>query len=266
MQRRRDRPSSRPPSERCHRRSRRTVRCHRRRSAASTRRFAGRTGGHRRSASVGAARGGATRRVARWSDLAVRPRMARFGPGYALARLIATPLYRLLWRVRVEGGEQLPRRGPAILAANHVSFFDSVVLIMTVRRTLSFVGKVEYLDSWKTRRLLPAFGMIPVDRSDGRRAVASLKIASAVLRAAEDVRHLPGRHPLSRRRPAHRPHRRGLPLDGHGRTDPAYGHRRDGPHPPPGTRVPRRSAGSRFGSATRSTQRTMPAAAATVDG
>ena len=55
--------------------------------------------------------------------------------------------------------------------------------MMTVRRTLSFVGKVEYLDSWKTRRLLPAFGMIPVDRSDGRRAVAALKIAAGVLRA-----------------------------------------------------------------------------------
>jgi 1-acyl-sn-glycerol-3-phosphate acyltransferase len=109
--------------------------------------------------------------------------MERFGPAYVLARLIVTPLYRLLWHVRVEGGEQLPRRGPAILAANHVSFFDSVVLIMTVRRTLSFVGKVEYLDSWKTRRLLPALGMIPVDRSDGRRAVAALQIAAGVLRA-----------------------------------------------------------------------------------
>ena len=109
--------------------------------------------------------------------------IGRFGPGYAMARLIATPLYRMLWRVRVEGGERLPRRGPAILAANHVSFFDSVVLIMTVRRTLSFVGKVEYLDSWKTRRLLPAMGMIPVDRSDGRRAIAALKIAAGVLQA-----------------------------------------------------------------------------------
>ena len=82
----------------------------------------------------------------------VRPfPIGRFGPGYAMARLIATPLYRVLWRVRVEGGERLPSLGPAILAANHVSFFDSVVLIMTVRRTLSFVGKVEYLDSWTTR-------------------------------------------------------------------------------------------------------------------
>jgi 1-acyl-sn-glycerol-3-phosphate acyltransferase len=34
----------------------------------------------------------------------------------------------MLWRVRVEGGERLPRQGPAILAANHVSFFGSVGL------------------------------------------------------------------------------------------------------------------------------------------
>ena len=109
----------------------------------------------------------------------------RFGPGYALARLFVTPLYRVLWRVHVEGGEQLPRNGPAIIAANHVSFFDSVVLIMAVRRTMSFVGKVEYLDSWKTRRLLPALGMIPVDRSDGRRAVVALKLAAGILGAGE---------------------------------------------------------------------------------
>ena len=109
----------------------------------------------------------------------------RFGLGYALARLIVTPLYRMLWRVRVEGGERLPRRGPAIVAANHVSFFDSVVLIMSMRRTLSFVGKAEYLDSWKTRRVLPALGMIPVDRSDGRRALVALKTATGLLRAGK---------------------------------------------------------------------------------
>ena len=61
---------------------------------------------------------------------ATTPPRARFGPGYAMARLIVTPLYRVLWSVHVEGGEQLPRRGSAILAANHISFFDSVVLVM----------------------------------------------------------------------------------------------------------------------------------------
>ena len=122
--------------------------------------------------------------VGRWPTLRrTSTPCGRFGPGYAMARLIVTPFFRLLWRVHVEGDEQLPRRGPAILAANHVSFFDSVVLVMAVRRTLSFVGKVEYLDSWKTRRLLPALGMIPVDRSDGRRAMVALKTAAGILRA-----------------------------------------------------------------------------------
>ena len=72
-----------------------------------------------------------------------------------------------------------------IIAANHVSFFDSVVLIMAMRRTLSFVGKVEYLDSWKTRRLLPSLGMIAVDRGDGRRAMVGLQIAAGILRAGK---------------------------------------------------------------------------------
>ena len=107
----------------------------------------------------------------------------QFGPGYALARLLVTPLYHVLWRVRVEGAEHLPRRGAAIIAANHLSFFDSVVLIMASRRTLSFVGKAEYLESWKTRRLLPALGMIPVDRTGGRRAFLALKLATKILRA-----------------------------------------------------------------------------------
>jgi 1-acyl-sn-glycerol-3-phosphate acyltransferase len=107
----------------------------------------------------------------------------QFGPGYALVRLLVTPLYHVLWRVHVEGGEHLPRRGAAIIAANHLSFFDSVVLIMATRRTLSFVGKAEYLDSWKTRRLLPALGMIPVDRTDGRRALLALNLATRILRA-----------------------------------------------------------------------------------
>ncbi len=194
------------------------------------------------------------------------PATGRFGPGYALARLIVTPLYRMLWRVRVEGGERLPRRGPAILAANHVSFFDSVVLIMTVRRTLSFVGKVEYLDSWKTRRLLPALGMIPVDRSDGRRAMAALKIAAGVLRAGslfaiypEGTRSPDGDLHAGHTGAAYLSMATGVPIVPTGivGTDRIQ---------PPGAESRARSDRSPFGSAPRSTRRSTPGAAATVDG
>jgi 1-acyl-sn-glycerol-3-phosphate acyltransferase len=77
---------------------------------------------------------------------------------HRVVKAVATPVYRGCWRMRVEGRSNVPSEGGVIVAANHVSFFDSVVLIMAVRRTLSFVGKVEYLDSWKTRRLLRRSG------------------------------------------------------------------------------------------------------------
>ena len=57
--------------------------------------------------------------------------------------------------------------GGAILCPNHVSFLDSAFLMMTVPRRISFVGKAEYMDSWKTKYLFPAMGMIPIDRSGG---------------------------------------------------------------------------------------------------
>ena len=77
----------------------------------------------------------------------------------------------------------MPASGPAIIAANHLSFFDSVALLMAVRRPISFVGKSEYMHSWKTRHLLPAMGMIPVDRTSGFQALDALEVAAGVLRA-----------------------------------------------------------------------------------
>ena len=59
-----------------------------------------------------------------------------------------------LWRFDLQGFDQLPETGPAILCSNHVSFLDSAFLIIQAPRNISFVGKSEYLDSWKTRRTL----------------------------------------------------------------------------------------------------------------
>jgi 1-acyl-sn-glycerol-3-phosphate acyltransferase len=117
------------------------------------------------------------------ADEAVTAGAGRFRPGWlaGAARVAAGPLYRLLWPIRIDGLEHVPERGPAIIAANHISFFDSVALIMAVRRPLSFVGKSEYLDNWRTRFLLPALGMIPVNRTSARQALGALQLAAGVL-------------------------------------------------------------------------------------
>lgn len=100
-------------------------------------------------------------------------------------RSVARPVATRLWTIEREGYDRLPHEGPAILCPNHVSFLDSAFLMLTVPRNVSFVGKAEYLDSWKTRHLFPAMGMIPIDRSGGDKSQAALDAAEAVLRRGE---------------------------------------------------------------------------------
>jgi 1-acyl-sn-glycerol-3-phosphate acyltransferase len=99
--------------------------------------------------------------------------------------MIATPLARLLWRIKTDGYEKLPERGGAILCPNHISFLDSAFLLLTLPRRISFVGKAEYLHSWKTKYLFPAMGMIPIDRSGGKASSSALAAAGDVLGRGE---------------------------------------------------------------------------------
>ena len=99
----------------------------------------------------------------------------------AFRTLLRAPVRRL-WPWALSGYEAVPENGPAVLCANHLSFFDSVLMIMTIDRPIYFIGKADYLDSWRTRRLFPAMGMIPIDRDSGTRAMVALDAAADVLR------------------------------------------------------------------------------------
>jgi 1-acyl-sn-glycerol-3-phosphate acyltransferase len=100
-------------------------------------------------------------------------------------RSIAGPVTRRLWDIERVGYERLPADGPAILCPNHISFLDSAFLMVTVPRNISFVGKAEYMDDWKTKYVFPALGMIPIDRSGGSKSQAALEAAEAVLSRGE---------------------------------------------------------------------------------
>jgi 1-acyl-sn-glycerol-3-phosphate acyltransferase len=104
-----------------------------------------------------------------------------------LARIVLRAPVRRLWPLELSGFERVPSTGPAILCPNHLSFFDSVFMMLTLERPVYFIGKAEYLSSWKTRRLFPAMGMIPIDRDSGARAMVALDAAAAVLGAGSLV-------------------------------------------------------------------------------
>jgi len=123
----------------------------------------------------------------------------------ARARRVVRPIANALWKFELVGFDRLPTSGPAILCANHISFLDSAFLMIQVPRNISFVGKSEYMDSWKTRYLFPALGMIPIDRSGGEKSQEALQAAESVLRRVSrqdrsgPTRPLGGLSDLSRR-------------------------------------------------------------------
>ncbi len=88
------------------------------------------------------------------------------GTAYELVRVFTAPARRGLIRLRVDGTEHLPAEGPAILVANHVSFFDSILLMFSLPRPVAFIGKAEYTDNPITNWLFCGAGMIPVRRQD----------------------------------------------------------------------------------------------------
>lgn len=108
------------------------------------------------------------------------------GRWYWATRAASLPLRKFWLDIRLEDEANVPRRGGVILAANHLSFLDSLLLMYSLPRRVSFLGKAEYLAAWPTRKLFPAAGMIPVDRS-GRGVVKSLAWASKRLELGEIV-------------------------------------------------------------------------------
>jgi len=112
------------------------------------------------------------------------------GPLYPLSRMTVAPLLRAVWRPQVEGRANVPKTGGVLIASNHLSFIDSVVIPMVAPRKVVFLAKAEYftgkgVKGIASRTWFNAMGMIPVEREDSRAAVNSLDQALRVLREGE---------------------------------------------------------------------------------
>jgi 1-acyl-sn-glycerol-3-phosphate acyltransferase len=63
--------------------------------------------------------------------------------GYRIAEKVVKPLMRAWFLIRLEGHQHVPEQGPVILAANHRSNMDPVLLASAVRRPVAFMAKAE---------------------------------------------------------------------------------------------------------------------------
>ena len=90
-----------------------------------------------------------------------------------LKYVVLGPILKLLFRPWVEGEENLPLEGPAILASNHLSFSDSFFLPLSVPRRITFLAKADYftgrgVKGFLTKGFFKGVGQVPIDRSTNR--------------------------------------------------------------------------------------------------
>ena len=82
---------------------------------------------------------------------------------------LAYAFARLFFRLRIEGADQVPLRGGAILASNHVSYVDPILIGVAAFRELFYVTKRESFEVPGLGWLLRNLNAIPIDRSRGDR-------------------------------------------------------------------------------------------------
>lgn len=89
-------------------------------------------------------------------------------------------------RVTVIGTEHIPA-GPVIFMSNHQSNFDILALLAAMPRQLYMIAKKELFDIPVFGASMRRGGYIPLDRSDGRRALKSMDNAAAIIRSGKSV-------------------------------------------------------------------------------
>jgi 1-acyl-sn-glycerol-3-phosphate acyltransferase len=109
---------------------------------------------------------------------------------WVLKVIFLGPIIRLLFRPKIIGKKNIPRRGAAIIASNHQSFSDSIFLPLAVPRKITFLAKSEYftgrgIKGFFTKMFFAGVGQVPIDRSGGRASEAAVFTAVQILNSGK---------------------------------------------------------------------------------
>lgn len=110
---------------------------------------------------------------------------------YSLLRhVLLGPAVSRVFRPVIEGEHNVPRHGPGILAANHLSFADWLFMPLATERRITFVAKSDYftgggVKGWAQRHFFAGTGQVPIDRAGGAASRGALDAGLKVLARGE---------------------------------------------------------------------------------
>lgn len=104
---------------------------------------------------------------------------------YAFGRGLLRPFFFPIYRIRVEGRENIPAQGSLLLCSNHVSMKDPIVLGIVQKRRIYYMAKEELFRTKFMNGLMRGLGAFPVTRGSG--GDDALRDAYALLEREEIV-------------------------------------------------------------------------------
>jgi len=110
---------------------------------------------------------------------------ARPGVVFTIGRAVLRPLLRLRFRPLISGREHIPAEGPVLLASNHLSSLDTIIIPSFSSRKVQFLAKASLFDSRIGGWFMRQIGAIPVLREAGSAAQAALDAGRTVLASGQ---------------------------------------------------------------------------------
>jgi len=109
----------------------------------------------------------------RWAKKDEKNYAKRYANEYHLLRalfqwfavfILSYPLFKIVYNVKREGMENIPKGGKQIYAGNHVSMFDPLLVSFAVRKPIVYMAKKELFDDKKLGWMIKRLGAFLVDR------------------------------------------------------------------------------------------------------
>ncbi|MBB4915993.1 lysophospholipid acyltransferase family protein [Streptosporangium saharense] len=105
---------------------------------------------------------------------------------YWVVKAILWPFLHFVFRPWAEGVDNVPRKGPVILAGNHLSFADHFFGALFLPRKVISLGKSDYftgrgIKGALSRAFFSGVGTVPIDRSGGKASEAALRTGKRIL-------------------------------------------------------------------------------------
>ncbi|MBN2372009.1 MAG: 1-acyl-sn-glycerol-3-phosphate acyltransferase, partial [Vicinamibacteria bacterium] len=112
---------------------------------------------------------------------------------YTSLRFFMRMIFRLVYGLRIEGFEHVPRKGGALLVANHLSYIDPLFIAAALRRPVRFIMNEGHHRRLWLRPLSLLSRAIPLSSEmRPREMIGALRIAAESVRRGELVSELLG--------------------------------------------------------------------------